>query len=139
MSRGVNKVILVGNLGQDPEVKEVSGDRKVASVTLATNESYKDRDGNKVDKVEWHRLVLWGTLAELAGKYMKKGSQVYVEGKLQTRSWEDEAGVKRFITEVQVREMRFLDSKEGGGGGTRSPEHTAEDAPPSEPTDDLPF
>lgn len=112
MSRGgVNKVILVGNLGADPELRQVSDGVQVASVNLATNESWTDRNGQRQERTEWHRLVLWRRLAEIAGQYLKKGSRIYVEGKLQTREWEDQTGQKRYTTEVVVHDMQMLDSR----------------------------
>jgi single-strand DNA-binding protein len=112
MSRGgVNKVILVGNLGADPELREISDGVQVASVNLATNESWTNRDGERQERTEWHRLVLWRRLAEIAGQYLKKGSRIYVEGKLQTREWEDQVGQKRYTTEVVVYDMQMLDSR----------------------------
>lgn len=106
---GVNKVIIVGNLGKDPEVK-AAGQTTVANFSLATSESYTDKSGKKQDKTEWHKVVAWGKLAELAGQYLKKGRQVYVEGKLQTREWEKD-GQKRYTTEVVATNITFLGSK----------------------------
>ena len=96
----VNKVILVGNLGQEPELQHPPSGAAVTTLSLATHEVWKDKDGNKQQRTEWHRVVLWRKLAEIAGEYLKKGSQVYVEGRLQTRSWEDKDGNKRYTTEV---------------------------------------
>jgi single-strand DNA-binding protein len=115
MARGVNKVILIGNLGQDPELRYTGGGTAVCNMRLATNESYKDSDGNTVEKTEWHSIVTWGRLAEICGEYLKKGSQAYFEGSLQTRQWEDKEGNTRYTTEVKAREMQILDSKGGGG------------------------
>ena len=108
---GVNKVIIVGNLGKDPEVKAV-GQNTVANFSLATSESYTDKSGQKQEKTEWHKIVAWGKLAELAGQYLKKGRQVYVEGKLQTREYEKD-GQKRYSTEIVASSVTFL----GGGSG----------------------
>ena len=132
----VNKVILIGNLGKDPEVKTVGSD-KVANFTLATNESYKDKEGNKVEQTEWHNIVMWRKLAELAEKYLTKGSQIYLEGKLKTRSWEDKDGNKKYMTEVQAFNMTFLGK--ATGAQTTAPE--PQQADPVEPEDDgnLPF
>ena len=119
MARGVNKVILIGNLGSDPEVKYTPDGVPVANFSLATSESWNDRStGERQERTEWHRLVLWRKLAEIASQYLKKGSKLYVEGKLQTRSWDDQSGQKRYTTEIVVNEMEMLDSRgEGGGGG----------------------
>ena len=119
MARGVNKVILIGNLGSDPEVRYTPDGTPVANFSLATSESWNDRNtGERQERTEWHRLVLWRKLAEIASQYLKKGSKLYVEGKLQTRSWDDQSGQKRYTTEIVVNEMEMLDSRgEGGGGG----------------------
>ena len=111
MSRGgVNKVILIGNLGADPEVRYTPDGVPVANFSLATSESWNDRtSGEKQERTEWHRLVLWRKLAEIAGQYLKKGSKIYVEGKLQTRSWDDQSGQKRYTTEVVANSMEMLD------------------------------
>jgi single-strand DNA-binding protein len=116
MARGVNKVILIGNLGQDPELRYTGSGTAVCNLRIATNESYKDRDGNLVDKTEWHNVVAWDRLAEICNEYLQKGSQVYFEGSLQTRSWEDRDGNTRYTTEVKAREMMFLDGNRDGGG-----------------------
>lgn len=107
---GVNKVIIVGNLGKDPEVK-AAGNTTVANFSLATSENYTDKAGAKQEKTEWHRIVAWGKLAELAGQYLKKGRQVYVEGKLQTREWEKD-GQKKYTTEVVASNITFLGGKQ---------------------------
>lgn len=117
MARGVNKVILVGNLGQDPELRYTGSGTAVCNMRLATNESYKDSDGNLVDKTEWHNVVVWSRLAEICGEYLKKGSQVYFEGSLQTRQWEDRDGNTRYTTEVKAREMMMLSGRGGTGDG----------------------
>ena len=118
MARGVNKVILIGNLGSDPEVKYTPDGVPVANFSLATNESWNDKDGQRQERTEWHRLVLWRRQAEVAQQYLKKGAKIYVEGKLQTRSWDDQSGQKRYMTEVVVLDMQMLDSRgEGGGSG----------------------
>jgi single-strand DNA-binding protein len=118
MARGVNKVILIGNLGQDPELRYTGSGTAVCNLRIATNESYKDRDGNLVDKTEWHNVVAWDRLAEICNEYLQKGSQVYFEGSLQTRSWEDRDGNTRYTTEVKAREMMFLDGNREGGSGS---------------------
>ena len=123
-SRGVNKVILIGNLGADPEVRHTPDGVAVANFNLATSESWNDRtSGEKQERTEWHRLVVWRKLAEIAGQYLKKGSKIYVEGKLQTRSWDDQSGQKRYTTEVVVNDFQMLDSRNeaGAGGGGRDP------------------
>ena len=108
---GINKVILVGNLGQDPEVKYTAGGDAVTTLSLATSDSWKDKDtGQDQERTEWHRVVLWRRLAEIAGEYLNKGSKVYVEGQLRTRKWEQE-GQTRYPTEIIARELQFLDSK----------------------------
>lgn len=107
----VNKVILVGRLGKDPEVKNMTNGESVANVTLATTESWKDKSGSKQEKTEWHNLVFYRRLAEIAGEYLKKGSQIYIEGKLQTRKWQTKEGQDRYTTEVIVSEMQMLGSK----------------------------
>ena len=120
MARGVNKVILIGNLGQDPELRYTGSGTAVCNMRLATSETYKDRDGNMVENTEWHTCVAWSRLAEICGEYLKKGSQVYFEGQLQTRQWEDKEGNTRYTTEVKVREMTMLGGRDGGGGGSDS-------------------
>jgi single-strand DNA-binding protein len=118
MARGVNKVILIGNLGKDPEVRYFPSGDAVANATLATTESWKDRQtGEAKEATEWHNLVFPGKLGEIAGKYLRKGSKVYVEGSLRTRKWQDKSGQDRYTTEIRVGEMQMLDGK-GGGGGT---------------------
>ncbi|MDA0196763.1 MAG: single-stranded DNA-binding protein [Bacteroidetes bacterium] len=105
---GVNKVILVGNLGKNPEIRHLESGRAVANFSLATSETYKNREGDKVTHTEWHNIVMWGGLAEIAERFLKKGSQVYIEGKITTRSYDDKDGVKKYITEVVGREMTLL-------------------------------
>jgi len=112
----VNKVILVGRLGKDPETRYMTNGEAVTNVTLATSENWKDKAGEKQEKTEWHNLVFYRRLAEVAGEYLKKGSQVYIEGKIQTRKWQDkETGKDRYTTEIIVNEMQMLGSKSGGG------------------------
>ena len=116
MARGINKVILIGNLGQDPEVKYMPNGGAVANVTIATSESWKDKNtGETQEKTEWHRVVFFRRLAEIVGEYLKKGSKVYIEGKLQTRKWQDQSGNDRYTTEIVANEMQMLDSRGGGG------------------------
>ena len=115
MARGINKVILIGNLGKDPEVKYMPNGEAVANITLATSESWKDKtSGEQVDRTEWHRVVFFRRLAEITGEYLKKGSKVYIEGKLQTRKWQGQDGQDRYTTEIVASEMQMLDSKAGG-------------------------
>lgn len=117
-SRGVNKVILVGNVGGDPEVRYMPSGGAVVNLTLATSESWKDKSsGDNVEKTEWHRVVFFNRLAEIVGEYVHKGSKLYVEGRLQTRSWEQD-GIKRYATEIVANEMQMLDSRGGGQGGS---------------------
>jgi single-strand DNA-binding protein len=119
--KSVNKVILLGNLGRDPEVKYMASGTPVAKLALATNERYKDKDGQWQDRTEWHNIVLWQRLAEIAGEYLKKGSKVYIEGKLQTRSWEDkQTNQKRYMTEVVANDLVLLSGRSeiaGDSGG----------------------
>jgi single-strand DNA-binding protein len=116
--KSVNKVILLGNLGKDPEVKYTPQGTPVAKITLATNERFKDKDGNWQDRPEWHNVVLWQRLAEIAGEYLKKGGKVYIEGRLQTRSWDDkQTGQKKWMTEVVASDLVLLGGRGEGGGG----------------------
>ncbi len=121
MARGVNKVILIGNLGQDPELRYTGGGTAVCNLRVATNESYKDTNGEWIEKTEWHSVVAWGRLAEICGEYLKKGSQAYFEGSLQTRTYDDKDGNTKYVTEIKAREMMILSGRgeEGGfsGGG----------------------
>lgn len=119
MARGVNKVILIGNLGQDPELRYTGNGTAVCNMRLATTDVYKDRDGNTVENTEWHNVVAWARLAEICDQYLTKGSQVYFEGQLQTRQWEDRDGNTRYTTEVKVREMTMLGGRAGNGGSER--------------------
>ena len=118
----VNKVILVGNLGRDPETRYTPDGSAITNASIATTETWKDKSGEKQEKTEWHRLVFFNRgnykLAEIAGEYLKKGSQIYVEGKLQTRKWQDKDGVEKYTTEVQVDTMQMLGSRQGMGGDT---------------------
>tara|TARA_B100001250_G_scaffold121339_1_gene102978 strand:+ start:1810 stop:2247 length:438 start_codon:yes stop_codon:yes gene_type:complete len=145
MAQGVNKVILIGNLGADPEVRYTGDGTAVANFSLATAESWKDRtSGERQERTEWHRVVLWRQLAELAKEYLKKGSKVYIEGKLQTRSWDDQSGQKRYTTEVVGNQMNFLDSRDGAssggnGNGSGDPGPTPPPYNSGDDDDDLPF
>ena len=125
---GINKVILVGNLGNDPEVRALENGTKVATLSLATSESYTDKDGNRQEQTEWHRVVYWRKTAEVVEKYLKKGSKIYVEGRLKTRSWTDKDNVTRYTTEIVGDRMQMLDRREGGGGNY-PPSPGASDAP----------
>jgi len=112
----VNKVILIGRLGKDPETRYMTNGEAVTNVSLATSENYKDKSGEKQERTEWHNLVFYRRLAEIAGEYLKKGSQVYVEGRIQSRKWQDKEGKDRYTTEIIVNEMTMLGGKSGGGG-----------------------
>ena len=115
---GINKVILVGNLGRDPEVRYSAKGSAIANITIATSEQWTDKQsGQKQEKTEWHRVVMFNRLGEIAGEYLKKGSQVYIEGKLQTRKWQDNNGQDRYTTEIVANEMQMLGSRGGSGGG----------------------
>jgi len=117
MARGINKVILIGNLGADPDTRFTPNGTAVSNLSVATDESYKDRNtGQMVPKTEWHRVVMFNRLAEIAKEYLKKGSKVYLEGRLQTRKWQDQSGQDRYTTEIVANEMQMLDSRPGGGG-----------------------
>jgi single-strand DNA-binding protein len=112
----LNRAQLIGNTGGDPEVKALGNGGKVANFSLATNESYKDKDGVKQEKTEWHRIVCFGNVAEIVEKYLSKGKRVFIEGKIQTREWEDKTGAKKYTTEIVAQTVRMLDRKEGGNG-----------------------
>ena len=151
MSRGVNKAIIVGNLGRDPEIRYAASGAAIANVSIATTDSWKDKQtGENTDKTEWHRVVFFGRLAEIVGEYLKKGSQVYVEGRLQTRKWQDQNGQDRYSTEIVANEMQMLGGRGPGGatednfdqtpraakgGGSTAPA----DVPTSDFDDDIPF
>ena len=126
MALGVNKVILVGNLGNDPEVRYANNGAAIANLSIATSESWKDKNtGEQQEKTEWHRVVMFNRLGEIAGEYLRKGSKIYIEGKLQTRKWQDQSGQDRYSTEIVASEMQMLDSRgdnmgQGGGGGYQS-------------------
>ena len=149
--RGVNRVMLIGNLGKDPDIQYLEGNIGVAKFPLATTETYKDRGGKLVSQTEWHTVVLWRGLAELAQKYLHKGSLIYVEGRLRTRSWEDREGNKKFATEIVADNLIMLDKRSDSQAGhfPASPSSTHEniegfsssDAPPlgDEPAGSLPF
>jgi single-strand DNA-binding protein len=144
---GINKVIIIGRMGADPEVKTVSGGNTVARLSVATSETWKDREGQKQERTEWHRVVVWGKLAELCGKYLAKGRQVYVEGRLQTRSWEDQQGQKKYTTEVVATTVQFLGASAGAGAGMGASSGGASDfgaqdfgpEPAFDNSDEIPF
>jgi single-strand DNA-binding protein len=136
----VNKVILVGNLGRDPEVRYTQGGTAVANFTLATNEVWNDKAGAKQERTEWHRIVVWGKQAEIAREYLSKGKQVYIEGSIQTRQWDDKEGNKRTTTEIKASRVIFLGRPGGGEGRPASGgggEVFSDEGPP--PEDDIPF
>lgn len=141
MAGSVNKVILIGNLGKDPEVRHLENGAVVANFPLATSETYKDRNsGERKTQTDWHNIVMWRGLAEVAEKYLKKGNSVYVEGKLRTRSWEDKDGNTRYTTEVVADNMTMLGRASDGSGVSQSNDQTNNDVSAFEDdTDDLPF
>jgi single-strand DNA-binding protein len=138
MARSVNKVILIGNLGKDPELRYAPSGSAVASFSLATSEQWKDQEGNPQERTSWHNIVVWGKLAEIAAEYLKKGRKVYVEGRLQYRDYETKDGNKRYVTEVVVNDLVMLGSPRQEGG---EKEESGTAAPPSvsEAKEDLPF
>lgn len=142
MAYGLNKVMLIGHVGKDPEVKYTNDSTAVANFSIATNESYKDSSGKLVERTEWHRCVAWRKLAEVIEKHVHKGSKLYVEGKLQTRSWDDKDGNKKYTTEIVVSDMTFLDTKRDGASEAQEGPSEPADEPivhKSEDENDLPF
>ena len=149
MARGINKAIIVGNLGRDPEVRYTANGSAVANVTVATSESWKDKQsGERQERTEWHRVVFFNRLAEIAGEYLKKGSQVYIEGSIRTQKWQDkESGQDRYTTEIVARDMQMLGARGGGSlqdapaedFGGASPRAAASSANDSDFDDDIPF
>jgi len=152
MARGINKVILIGNLGRDPETRYMPSGGAVTNVTLATSDTWKDKNtGEPQERTEWHRVVFFNRLGEIAGEYLKKGSKVYVEGSLRTRKWQGQDGQDRYTTEIVASEMQMLDSKGGGSAGFDAPSTSAPQRAPSQPQsapssmpdndfdDDIPF
>ncbi len=150
MARGVNKAILIGNLGSDPEVRYMPNGNAVTTISIATSESWKDREtGEQQERTEWHRVVFFNRLAEIAGEYLKKGSKVFVEGSIRTRKWQDKSGSDRYTTEIVAAEMQMLDSRGAGattgaaqGGFTKKesvPAAVAEPASNEQFDDDIPF
>ena len=148
MARGINKVILVGNLGGDPETRYMPSGSAVTNITVATNESWKDKQtGEQKDRTEWHKVAMFNRLAEVAAEYLRKGSQVYIEGKLRTRKWQDKNGQDRWTTELIADEMQMLGGRGGSGGGSAPMGSSSDSAPSSAPPqpapddfdDDIPF
>lgn len=148
MARGINKVILVGNLGGDPETRYMPSGSAVTNITVATNESWKDKQtGEQKDRTEWHKVAMFNRLAEVAAEYLRKGSQVYIEGKLRTRKWQDKSGQDRWTTEIIADEMQMLGGRGGGGGGSApmssgqdsDPPSAAPQPGPDDFDDDIPF
>ncbi len=150
MARGVNKAIIVGTLGQDPEVRYTANGSAVANISVATNETWKDKTtGEAQERTEWHRIAMFGKLAEIAQQYLKKGSQAYFEGRIQTRKWQDQSGNDRYSTEIVANEMQMLGGRPGSGGGAPMESNTesqapskpapAETAPTDDGFDDIPF
>ena len=146
----VNKVILIGNVGADPEVRYLDGGVAVANLRLATTERYRNKNGENVDQTEWHNIVLWRGLAEIVEKYVKKGMRLYIEGRIRTRSWDDQNGVKRYTTEIYADNMQMLSFKQDGDNGGASnrsfnapvPPSPGQSAPPAnipDDNDDLPY
>ncbi len=146
MSGSVNKVILLGRLGADPEIRYTQTGTPVATLSLATNKTWKNKEGQKQEKTEWHRVILWSKLAELSGQYLSKGREVYIEGELQTRSWEDKEGQKKYTTEVVGQTLQFIGSAGAGKGTGATTGASTDDLPPDMPPppsggteDDIPF
>jgi single-strand DNA-binding protein len=138
---GINKVILVGNLGKDPEIQTLESGAKKASFSLATSESYKNKEGVRVDQTEWHNIVLWRGLAEIAEKFLKKGNTVYIEGKIRTRSWDDKEGNKRYTTEIIGDNLTMLGGKPSSQSNEsgETPQYSSNANSIPEQSDDLPF
>jgi single-strand DNA-binding protein len=145
MARGINKVILVGNLGADPETRYMPSGSAVTNLSVATSESWKDKQtGEQKDRTEWHKVVMFDRLAEIAAEYLRKGSQVYIEGKLQTRKWQDRDGNDRWTTEIRANEMQMLGGRGGGGGAAPMNQDSGPSSPPPQAgpddfDDDIPF
>ncbi len=142
----VNKAILVGNLGKDPELRYTPSGTAVCTFSLATSERFKNKQGEQQERTEWHNIVVWAGLAEICGKYLTKGKQIYIEGRIQNRSYDDRDGNKRYISEIVANEMQMLSRSgdQGGGGGDRPPIPSEEPSassqePPFNPDDDIPF
>ncbi len=134
----INKAILIGNLGADPELRYTTGGQAVASFSIATTERYKSKDGEKQEKTEWHNIVCWARLAEIANEYLKKGNPVYIEGRIQTRSYDDKDGIKRYRTEIVAQQLQLLGGRDQGGSRPAGQSSAPEPSMPSD-DDDLPF
>lgn len=142
MSKGINKVILIGNLGADPEVRHTAGGSAVANLSIATSEVWRDKATNELrENTEWHKVALFGKVAEIVGQYLKKGSKVYIEGRLQTRKWQDRDGIDRWTTEIIGNEMQMLGGNTEQSGRPSKKSASRPEAPPSHPDleDDIPF
>ena len=135
----INKVILIGNLGKDPEVRMTPNGQKVASFSIATSERFTDQQGNKKDKTEWHNVVTWGRLAEIIEKYVRKGSSLYIEGKLTTRSWDDQQGQKKYRTEIVASTIQMIGGKSKRDEYNQTPDKSEEDFGQLPSDEDLPF
>lgn len=138
---GVNKAIIVGRLGADPEVKTVSSGQTVCRLSVATSENWTDRDGQKQERTEWHRVVVWGRMAEICGQHLAKGRQVYIEGRLQTRSWEDQQGVKKYTTEIVATTVQFLgaNDRQSSGMGNNMGSQDFGPEPSFDSSEEIPF
>jgi len=139
MARGINKVILIGNLGADPEMKYTAGGTVICKFRIATTEIFKDRDGNVQERTEWHQVVTWSKLAEICANYLSKGKRVYVEGSLRTSSWEDQDGKKNYRTEINARDVQFLGGPSGGAGSGGGGDFDGPPPPLADDNDDIPF
>ncbi len=145
MANGLNKAILIGNLGRDPEVRYTPGGLAVANFSMATSETWTNKEGEKETRTEWHRIVAWGKLGEICGEYLSKGKQIYIEGRIQNREWEDKEGNKRYTTEITASQMLMLGSRESAGESRPSPSSDMDSPnlpePPNSKTrdDDIPF
>jgi single-strand DNA-binding protein len=137
--RGVNKVILIGNLGRDPEVRYTQGGSAVATLNIATSDSWTDQSGQKQERTDWHRVVVWRRLAEIAKEYLSKGNRVYIEGRIQTRSWDDKEGNKRYTTEIVANQMLMLGGRGGGDDFSREEPPTPPEEPFEASNEDVPF
>lgn len=139
MARGINKVILIGNLGADPEARYTASRKPVTNIRLATKDSWRDRqDGEAKERTEWHRIVFFGRLAEVAGEFLMKGSQIYIEGRLQTRKWQDDNGIERYTTEVVANEMQMLGGVQKNTASGATSASAAQEGPEAD-DDDIPF
>lgn len=148
MANGVNKVILIGNLGRDPEVQTFDNDLKKATISVATTEVYRGRDGGKEQHTEWHRVILWRRLAEIAESYLRKGNQVYIEGRIRTRQYDDKDGITKYITEIEGQNLTMLGGRDSSNGAPPAPQQVPDDKPVNkedvkedieDESDDLPF